>query len=300
MQRIAKEQIIYAMAPTNEPVLLATPGSTIVVETCDCFENQIQSADTVFTELDWNKINPATGPVYVEGAEPGDILKVRIKKIQIADRGVMVTGPKLGVLGEQMDQNVIKMLEIRDGKVIFDDKIAIPLNPMIGVIGTAPADQSISNGTPDAHGGNMDCKQIREGTTLLLPVNVPGALFSLGDLHAAMADGEVCVSGVEIPGEVTVELDLIKGKKWHLPMAITSEHVITIASAKLLDDAADMAVKHMADWLTKEAGLSTAEAGMLLSVAGDLRVCQVVDPLKTARVELPRWIAEKYGVEIPE
>ncbi|GAX90064.1 acetamidase/formamidase family protein [Effusibacillus lacus] len=300
MYRIPKEHLIYAMAPTNEPVLFVKPGASVAFETCDCFEDQIQSADAQFSELDWNRINPATGPVYVEGAEPGDILVVRIQKIELADHGVMVAGPKLGVIGDRLDSNVIKMVPIRNGKAIFNDKLEIPLNPMIGVIGTAPANEAISNGTPGDHGGNMDCKQIREGTTLLLPVNVPGALFALGDLHAAMGDGEIVVCGVEIAGEVTVELDLIKGKDWQLPMAVTTDHVITIASAKLLDEAADRAVKNMIHWLEKEVGLDTSEAGMLLSIASDLRVCQVVDPLKTARVELPRWIVEKYGVKVPE
>ncbi|UED75607.1 acetamidase/formamidase family protein [Brevibacillus sp. DP1.3A] len=297
MYRVKKQDVIYAMSPENQPVLKVEAGSIVTFETCDCFEDQIQSADTVFQELDWNRINPASGPIYIEGTEPGDILVVHIQKIEIKNQGVMVTGPELGVMGFALQENVIKMIPIQDGQAVLSDKLQVPVNPMIGVIGTAPAKEAISCGTPGDHGGNMDCKQIREGTTLLLPVNVPGALFALGDLHAAMADGEVAVCGVEIAGEVTVKLDVIKGKQWPLPMAVNQEHLITIASEKELDKAADRAVINMVQFLHEELGVEKAEASFLLSAAGDLRICQVVDPLKTARMELPLAYATSLGFD---
>ncbi|WP_419878614.1 acetamidase/formamidase family protein [Brevibacillus centrosporus] len=298
MYKVDKKDLIYTMSPDHSPTLRVESGSVVTFETCDCFEDQIQSADTPFGELDWNRINPASGPVFIEGAEPGDILAVHIQKMEINSRGVMVTGPNLGVMGFELQENVIKMIPIEDGKAILSDKLQVPLNPMIGVIGTAPAKEAISCGTPGDHGGNMDCKQMREGTTLLLPVNVPGALFALGDLHAAMADGEVAVCGVEIAGEVTVKLDVIKGKSWPLPMAINEEHLMTIASEKELDKAADRAVINMVRFLHDELDLPKAEATFLLSAAGDLRVCQVVDPLKTARVELPLEYAKAAGLDL--
>ncbi len=293
--QVPNDQLIYTMSKDHRSVLTVPDGAQLVFHTCDCFEDQIQSDSQDFGELDWNRINPATGPVFVEGAEPGDLLVVRIVRIELADHGVMTTGPKLGVLGDELTHNVIRMIPIRDGKAIFSPLLEIPLNPMIGVIGTAPAGAAVSCGTPGAHGGNMDCKLITEGAQLILPVSVPGALFALGDLHAAMADGEVAVCGVEIAGSVTVQLQVLKGKRWPAPMIVNDDAVITIASEKQLDDAAVRAVKNMVRWLEAECGMDTAEATFLLSIAGDLRVCQVVDPLKTARVELPRWIAEKQG-----
>ncbi|MED1784176.1 acetamidase/formamidase family protein [Brevibacillus fortis] len=297
MYRVKKQDVIYAMSPENQPVLKVEAGSIVTFETCDCFEDQIQSADTVFQALDWNRINPASGPIYIEETEPGDILVVHIQKIEIKNQGVMVTGPDLGVMGFDLQENVIKMIPIQDGKAVLSDKLEVPINPMIGVIGTAPAKEAISCGTPGDHGGNMDCKQMRAGTTLLLPVNVPGALFALGDLHAAMADGEVAVCGVEIAGEVTVKLDVIKGKQWPLPMAINQKHLITIASEKELDKAADRAVINMVQFLHEELGVEKAESTFLLSAAGDLRICQVVDPLKTARMELPLAYATALGFD---
>lgn len=220
MHRIQKDHIIYAMSPENKPCMEVEIGSRLIFETYDCFENQINSEDVVFQELDWNRINPATGPVYINGTEPGDILVVTIEKIKIAEKGVLTTGANLGVMGEKLHENTVKIVSVHNEHVLFSNELQIPINPMIGVIGTAPKEASISCGTPHDHGGNMDCKEIKEGTTLLLPVNVPGALLALGDLHAAMGDGEIGVSGVEVAGEVTVTVQIIKGKKWPLPMAI--------------------------------------------------------------------------------
>ncbi|MFV8517040.1 acetamidase/formamidase family protein [Bacillus sp. SBS7] len=297
MYRIHKEHFIYTMSPNNQPCMEVEVGSCVVFETYDCFENQIDSEDVAFQELDWNRINPATGPIYIKGAEPGDILVVTIEKIKITEQGVLTTGANLGVMGKDLDENTVKIVPIHNEHVLFSNELQIPIHPMIGVIGTAPKEESISCGTPHDHGGNMDCKEIKEGTTLLLPVNVSGALLALGDLHAAMGDGEIGVSGVEVAGEVTVTVQIIKGKKWPLPMAIQKEKVMTIASEKLLDDAANRAVRNMVTFLHEELEMSKANATLLLSAAGDLRVCQVVDPLKTARMELRMDYVEKLGFD---
>ncbi|PGZ61503.1 acetamidase [Bacillus cereus] len=298
MYRIQKEHIIYAMSPENKPCMEVEIGSRLVFETYDCFENQIDSEDVVFQELDWNRINPATGPVYIKGAEPGDILVVTIEKIKITEQGVLTTGANLGVMGEELHENTVKVVSIHNEHVVFSSELQIPINPMIGVIGTAPKEESVSCGTPHDHGGNMDCKEINEGTTLLLPVNVSGALLALGDLHAAMGDGEIGVSGVEVAGEVTVTVQTIKGKQWPLPMAIQKGKIITIASEKLLDDAANRAVRNMVAFLYEELEMSKADATLLLSAAGNLKVCQVVDPLKTARMELGMDYVEKLGFNL--
>ncbi|HDX9610228.1 TPA: acetamidase/formamidase family protein [Bacillus toyonensis] len=272
MYRIHKDDIIYAMSPENKPCMEVEIGSRLIFETYDCFENQIDSEDVAFQELDWNRINPATGPVYINGAEPGDILVVTIEKIKIAEQGVLTTGANLGVMGEELNENTVKIVPIHNEHVLFSNELQIPINPMIGVIGTAPKEESISCGTPHDHGGNMDCKEIKEGTTLLLPVNVPG--------------------------EVTVTVQIIKGNKWPLPMAIQKEKIMTIASEKLLDDAANRAVRNMVIFLHEELEMPKADATLLLSAAGNLKVCQVVDPLKTARMELGMDYVEKLGFNL--
>ena len=298
MYRVTRDRLIYAMGANNAPVLNVPDGSTIVFETCDCFEDQIQSADALFTELDWSRINPATGPVYVDDAQPGDVLAVRIERIVLNQQAVMMTSPGLGVCGDQISAPTIRVIPVGDGFGTLPQGVRIPLNPMIGVIGTAPAGEPVSCGTPDAHGGNMDCRIITEGTTLYLPVNVPGALLAIGDLHAAMGDGEVSVCGMEIAGEVTVQVSVIKGRALPTPMAQTADTIYTIASARLLDDAASLAARNMVDFVRSETSLSTDDAVNLLSVAGDLQICQVVDPLKTCRYALPKTIASQLGLAL--
>ena len=287
------KKLIYSMSATHKPVLSVPSGSTLVFETCDCFEDQITSEQTPFQALDWARINPATGPVFIEGADPGDMLEVKIEKIEIRDHGVMVTGPDMGVLGDELTENSIRIIPIRQGKAFFTENVELPLNPMIGVIGTAPLSEDISCGTPGTHGGNMDCKVIGEGTILYLPVNVPGALLALGDLHAAMGDGEVSVCGVEVSGEVTLSVMVIKGKEWQLPFLKTSKAIYMIASEKSLDEATLRATKNMVHFLVNECALSNYDAITLLSIAGNLQICQIVDPLKTVRMELPLSVLEQ-------
>lgn len=287
MKKISRDHCIYAMDPKNTPVLHSSPGEQILFETWDALEGQIKNADEGFGKLDWSRVNPATGPVYIDGAEPGDILSVHIDKIEVESQGVVICGQGMGVLGHVLDGNATRVVPIVGDMAHFSDTIHLPLNKMIGVIGTAPAKEAIPCGAPDDHGGNMDCKEVREGATILLPVNVPGALLALGDLHAVMADGEIGVSGLEVSGSATVTIDIIKGKNWPLPMIINEDHVMALASHEDLDIAVEMAVANMVKYL-QDAGFSPCDATMLISLAGDVQICQVVDPKKTVRVVFPK------------
>ena len=291
MFKIPKEHSVYSMNATNEPILRVPAGSQVEFETSDCFADQIQSKDDTFGGLDFSRINPATGPLYIEGAQPGDILSVKIDKIDVAKCGVVAVGKDMGVLGHLFYDHMLKIVPIEGGKAIFSEKIHLPLNKMVGVIGVAPKpSEDIACGVPDYHGGNMDCKEITEGRTLHLPVNVPGALLALGDLHAVMADGEIGVSGLEVAGKVTVTVDVIKNKTQPTPMLFSDTHIMTIASDEDLDIAANMAVENMAKYLVSEFGFSLHDAVMLISLAADVRICQLVDPKKTVRVEMPKHL----------
>jgi len=294
--RVSADQLIYAFDQANLPVLRVPNHATVVFSTCDCFENQIQSTEAAFTELDWSRINPATGPVFVEGAAVGDVLKVVINDIQVGAQAVMVTAPKLGAIGEQIQAPTIHTIPIIDGVATLMGGVKLPIQPMIGVIGTAPAGAAIPCGTPDAHGGNMDCNVITAGATLYLPVNVEGALLAMGDLHAAMGDGEVSGCGLEIAGEVSVTISVIKNSTLPTPFVVRQEGLYAIASSLKLDDAANLASANMANWLTQNTPLSLSEAISLMSVAGDLQICQVVDPLKTCRFFLPDAICQQLNL----
>lgn len=292
MHYIKKEQAIYAMDKNNTPAASVNSGDRIVFETYDCFTNQIQSESQPVSKLDWNQINPATGPVYVEGAKPGDVLEVVIEKIDIGDTVTLMTGPELGVLGDELTEMSIKQAKILNNLIQFSENIEIPLNKMIGVIGTAPIGEAISCGIPDVHGGNMDTTDITEGTTLYLPVHVEGALLALGDCHAAMGDGEVSVCGGEVPAEVTVRVRVLKNCPIPTPFLIRDGHLSTIASKLTLDEAAVDATKNMVKTVLTYTSLKKDEAIHLLSLAGNLKISQIVDPNKTARMELPiRYLA---------
>ncbi len=299
MLTIRRDTAVYAMSPENVPVARVQDGEMLVFETADCFGGQIVKDTDRMGALDWSRINPATGPVFICGAQPGDTLKVEILKIELAEQAATVEAPGEGITGLGAEEESTKILPVVNGKVVFNDRIALEVNPMIGVIGTAPADESIATGTPSFHGGNMDCKRIGAGSVLYLPVNVEGALLAMGDLHAVMGDGEVCVCGAEIAGSVTVRVSVVKGQPLPLPFLVTKEHAMAIYSAEGLDASAQGATLRMRAFLIDCAGLPAHEAGMLLSLAGDLRICQVVDPNKTCRMELPLSLLEKLGFCFP-
>jgi len=288
MQRVSKDYVITKMCAENEPVIFVEPGSVVLFETWDALHGQIKSADGGLDGLDWSRVNPATGPVFITGAQEGDIISVRIDKIDVADNGFVLCGEGSGVMGHALQGTTLKMIPIKEDAAIFSEDIKLPLNKMIGVIGVAPKGDAIPCSTPDLHGGNMDCKEVCEGSTLLLPVNVPGALLAMGDLHAVMADGEIGVSGLEVSGEVTVTVDLIKNKILPLPMILNDNYVMTIASDEDLDIAVNFAVANMICYLSAEHGFSKEDAVMLTSMVADVRICQVVDPKKTIRVEFPK------------
>jgi amidase len=288
MNIISKDKVIYAMDKNNSPVLSVDSNEVVVFETMDCFSDQITSANDKIDTLNWNHINPATGPLFINDAKVGDILKIEILEININDKGVMMTGPNLGVMGSYFKQSTIKIIDIEDDVIKFNDEVEISINKMIGVIGTAPKDESVSCGTPDLHGGNMDCKEIKEGATIYLPVNVDGALLAMGDLHAAMADGEVSVSGLEVCGSVKVKVEVIKNKQLLTPMIENDNTLICLYSDEDLNVAVDRAVENMANLLVSDYGFNISDATMLLSLVGDVRICQVVDPKKTVRVEIDK------------
>lgn len=297
MLTIHTDTKIHKMSENNPPVAKAKSGETVCFETLDCFGGQLKSENDLLGGLDWNNVNPASGPLFIEGAMPGDVLKVEILKIELDDHGVMVDAPGEGVTGAAVSSESTKILPVENGKIKFNEKLSFPICPMIGVIGTAAKGDGIDTGTPGSHGGNMDCTRIGEGATLYLPVNTEGALLAMGDLHARMGDGEVEVCGVEIAGKVTVKLTVLKNCKLPTPFLVNSELAMTIHSAETVDEACVGATMAMHGFLTGELGMNEHEAGMLLSVTGNLCICQVVDPEKTVRMEIPLSVTKAYGYE---
>jgi len=285
--RITRDHAIYKMDQNNPSVATVKSGDTLIFETCDCFHDTVLTKEDLVSQINFDHVNPATGPVFVEGAEVGDVLKVKILQITLAQQGAIVTAPGLGRLANKIEQEETVICEVDENAVYYKDS-KIPLHKMIGVIGTAPAGEGIATGIPDAHGGNMDTSMIQEGAALYLPVHVEGALLAMGDLHAVMGDGEIMGAGLEIQGEVEVEIEVLKNCDYPLPLIETEKLWITVGSAENMEAASDIAIHHMVDLLQKKTRLTFNEAGMLLSLAGNLRVSQVVNPHRTMRMELDK------------
>ena len=286
--KVTTDQIIYKFAKENDSAVTVSSGTTLEIETYDCFSNQLRTEEDQMETLDWDRINPATGPIFVEGAEAGDLLKVTIHSIELDSKGTVVAGEELGILGGILKDTQTKIIPIINGKAQFGDGIEIPIQPMIGVIGVAPKAEGINTGTPGAHGGNMDNTMIAAGATLYFNVEVPGALFALGDVHAVMGDGEIGVSGLEIPARIQVTLEVVKGKEIEGPLLENKEFWSVIASAEVIEDAVQGATERMFRFLKARLNLKETEIAMLMSLTGQLQFCQVVDPLKTVRFTMPK------------
>ena len=281
-----------------EPVLKVPSGETVRIRTKDCFGNQLQGPEDQLSEIDWEAINPATGPIYVEGAVAGGTLKVHIVNIELDAQTSSCTGKDEGVCGDRFSDWATHFCKVEDGKVVWDERLSIPLAPMIGVIGVAPEGEPVNCGTPGKHGGNMDNTAIAAGATLYFPVAVDGALFGCGDMHAVMGDGEVSVSGAEVAGYATVTLTALPELSVPNPLIENETHFGIIVSAESLDKAAELAVQQMVDLLASRTNESEADLVMLLSLVADVRVCQMVDPEKTVRFMVPKYVLDAIGFSL--
>ena len=238
--------------------------------------------------IDFSKVNPATGPVYVNGAKPGDTLVVRVKRIELPKNGIIVTGKGFGVLGDEVEGFHTKELEIERWAVLFDH-IRIPVHPMIGVIGVAPAEGEYPTGTAHKHGGNMDTREITEGSTVYLPVFHEGALLALGDVHATMGDGEVCVSACEVSAKVVVEVDVAKEEiKW--PMVETSDAYYIVVSLPNIEEALKEVIRGAVWFIQRKKTIPFKDAYMIASLCVDIGISQLVNPNKTAKARIPKYI----------
>lgn len=289
---------LFSFDKDLEPVLKVPSGETVRIRTKDCFGNQLQGPEDQLSEIDWEAINPATGPIYVEGAVAGGTLKVHIDNIELDAQTSSCTGKDEGVCGDRFSDWATHFCKVEDGKVVWDERLSIPLAPMIGVIGVAPEGEPVNCGTPGKHGGNMDNTAIAAGATLYFPVAVDGALFGCGDMHAVMGDGEVSVSGAEVAGYATVTLTALPELSVSNPLIENDTHFGIIVSAESLDKASELAVQQMVDLLASRTNESEADLVMLLSLVADVRVCQMVDPEKTVRFMVPKYVLDAIGFSL--
>lgn len=283
MKILSSENIITVMDKDNTPVLYIDSGETIRVDTLDCYANGFYKEGAT---INVRASNPATGPIYINGSNAGDTLKITIEKIELADRGVIKLVKNDGVLGDRVKEADLEIISM-DKNFAYYKGYKIPLKPMVGVIGVAPRDKGISTFIPDSHGGNMDCNQIKENSVLYLPVFTDGALLSLGDLHGLMGDGELGDSGLETYGTVQLKVEVLKDIKIENPIVIVDERLYQIAASENLDDAINIATNNLADILVKNENIKDTDAIRLLTMVGVIGICQVVNPKKTVKLSVP-------------
>ncbi len=282
---------------TIRPALTVPSGSVIEAFTQEATGSQFNIESTVETmeALDTNKIHTLTGPVYVEGAAPGDVLAVELLELEVGDWGWMGIFPGFGFLAEEFNESVFKTfpLDKANNVLQFTDEIRIPLRPFAGVMGVAPdTDEMLNTIPPRANGGNMDDPHLVAGTTVYFPVFVDGALFSIGDTHGVQGMGEVSGTAIETPMRIVYRVSVIKGgRSIAEPQYETDDYYATTGFATTIDEAARKATRYMIDYLTETHGLSRSEAYMLCSLAGDLKIAETVDiPHMLVTMHLPKDI----------
>ena len=222
------DKVVYTFSADNEPTGTIDSGEIVIFRTQDCFSNQMHSESQLVTSCDYSKMNPATGPLFVRDAQPGDVIKVELLDVQCDTIGTTTTLPKIGPLWDKCETRT-KRIPIENGKAVFND-VTFPINPMIGVIGVAPEKgKSVPCGYPGSHGGNLDCKLMVKGNTAYFPVRVEGGLVQMGDMHAVMGDSELCGTGLEINGTVIARVSVIKNCPLEWPVLETADTWYTMA-----------------------------------------------------------------------
>ena len=291
------------------PVMRVRPGTVMELWTEDAFGGKVRRADDLVSKvIEFPFVNPQTGPFYVEGAEPGDTLAIHFISIEPSrDWAASTTLPLFGALTsthatatlQDPLPEIVWMYEVdvKDRTVTYRARegaqtVALPLDPMHGTVGVAPASfEARSSLVPDAHGGNMDTPEMRAGATCYLGVNVEGALFSIGDGHARQGEGETCGVAVECAMDTVVAIDVIKGRECPWPRLETDDYVMSTGSARPLEDAFRIAHTDMVQWMGQEFGFSPMDAYQLLTQVAESPVANVCDPNYTFVCKVQkRWL----------
>jgi acetamidase/formamidase len=275
----------------NAPVITVDSGDTVVLTTRDVSDGQLSPAAdaSIFAELDWERSYPLAGPIAISGAEPGDTLAIEVVDLQTKGWGWTAIIPGLGLLTEDFPDAYLRLFDLTTGDTTYlREDIGIPVEPFLGTMGVCPAgaeQQAVM--PPGVFGGNIDTRQLTVGSTLYLPVQVAGALFSCGDAHAAQGDGEVCVTGIEAPMDVTLRFGLEKGRRIPAPQFLTTGPLTprvgaagfygTTGVGPDLYAAAQDAVRAMIDHLVRSYALSREDAYVLSSLCVDLKISEIVD-----------------------
>lgn len=287
-RRLSSRKAIYEFSPKNRPAYSVREGERVMVEMKDCFSGLVRSSEKVFEDVAMDDVNPATGPIEVKGLVGGNTLCVSIEKIKCGPVGVVMCSPNVGFLCEDVRRSRTKIVKIRGGKALFSRDVEIDLRPHVGVIGVSPREGRHPTFHPGDFGGNMDTVEVAAGSKVYLPTFVDGGMVAMGDLHAAMGDGEISGTGVEVGGEVTVSFRRSEELEVNRPMIETGREWIAYAAARTLEEASKLAASDLVRFISSRSGIDFEEACMLASAAADLKISQVVDPLVAARMSISK------------
>jgi len=288
MQRVTRDQLCSSFSATHPPALRVQPGEPFVMETNDRFatyEGPTSSPEALAT------LQTMAGPVYIEGAKPGDTLKVEVLDVTLPlPYGWIGATPGRGPLGDRIPAFRKARVQITAAGVVFKDRITLPLRPMIGRIGVAPREGSVRSNDRGTFGGSMGNTQITTGAAVYLPVFHEGGLLTIGDCHAAMGDGEVTASAVECALDATFRVTIEERFAVRRPVIATATEVMTTGEGQTMEAATSMAVQGMADLLVDTLDVDATEAAMLIACAADVRTGLAGNPPYTMRVAIPKGV----------
>jgi amidase len=287
-----KEHLHLQWTHDLEPLARVRVGETLVVETEDNFGlfREMNSENDLVEAMSLTQLNPLTGPLYVENAQPGDTLVVEIVDITVADQGHIALIPNVGMLRDHTVTPHTKIWRIEGGEAILNEDIRFPIRPILGTFGTMPAEDGLYAIHPGPHGGNLDDTNATLGAVYHLPVFVPGALMMVGDVHANQGDSEIAM-GIEIDGEVTLRVvALVKGERLPYARLETGETWVFPADAPTLEEAIQLSAAHAARFLVARLGIAMEEAAYILCAVGNVRISQAAfaNYNVTVRTEFPK------------
>ena len=291
MKRLTKDKHIYTLDPKATPAITIASGEELIVETWDAFEGLRDPLAIAENTLK----GPATGPIYVQGAMPGDALKIDFISIKAIKEGVLLVSPGRGFLEEDFSQYHTTVMPIEGDHLLFPGGINLALRPSVGLVATTPdyAQSTASDSGP--YGGDIDMKELVEGSTLYMPVFVEGGLLAMGDCHAVVGDGAVAGTGAETEAEIHIRVAVEKGLNLKAPRALTPEYFVTLSYGEELGPAMKQAVRDMVYFLVQEKGMKPYDAYSLLSVAGDVRVSRTFRPISPVKMMLSWQVLEQIG-----
>jgi acetamidase/formamidase len=283
---VSKKNLCYTLSPQHRPVATVPAGSTLRIETELNIGDVLHSIDDKFdpSMIRFPYVNGATGPIAVTGATANHVLACRIEEIEVLSPGFTALVPGVGAFPDWVRRREFgvhyRLVDFKNGNILWDKDIAIPMRPMVGVLGTAPLLEAVSTADNGAHGGNLDVQEFGPGTTVLLPVKVDGALLFLGDCHAVQGDGELCGTGaIEVRTITTVNVDLRpRPTSMVWPRFETAEYLGAVACARPLEDAFRLSAEELIRWMVEDYGFSDAEAVLLLGQVAEARCTQLVNP----------------------